>query len=157
MVSTRQLQLISQRVQAVFAHCHAHCRALTVNLKKGIFKVLFYSSHASVGDREYTIILFISNIFCQQYMYNFNDRERGCHFLLWNFSAPPPPSTPQYLTILMTERGGHIIFCRILAPPSPDAKILNYLNDRERGGGAIIFCRILAPPNAPPLTRRHNT
>ena len=101
MVSTRQLQLISQRVQAVFAHCHAHCRALTVNLKKGIFKILFYNSHASVGDREYTIILFISIIFCQQYM---------------------------YLTILMTERGGAIFFCGILAPPqcppSLDATIL---------------------------------
>ena len=38
----------------------------------------------------------------------------------------------------MTERGGAIIFCKILASrnaplPSPDATILNYLNDRERG------------------------
>ena len=42
-------------------------------------------------------------------------------------------------------------FCRILAPPNappPPAKILNYLNDRERG--AIVICRILAPPNDPP-------
>ena len=44
-------------------------------------------------------------------------------------------------------------FCMILAPPnapppSPDAKILNYLTDRE--GAGIIFSRILAPPNAPP-------
>ena len=62
---------------------------------------------------------------------------------------PPPPPTPQYLTILMTEGGGAIIFCSILAPlnalppspdatilknaPSPDATILNYLNDKERG------------------------
>ena len=41
-------------------------------------------------------------------------------------------------TILMAERGGAIIFCSILAPrnappTSPDATILNYLNDRERG------------------------
>ena len=73
----------------------------------------------------------------------------------------------------MTERGGAIIRCRILAP-TPDATILNYLNDKEGGtiifcrilpppphdttitilvtvrGGAIIFCRILAPRNAPP-------
>ena len=48
----------------------------------------------------------------------------------------------------MTERGGAIIRCRILAP-TPDATILNYLNDKK--GGTIIFCRILAPP--PP---RHN-
>ena len=59
------------------------------------------------------------------------------------------PLTLQYLTILVTVRGGAIIFCRILAPPPPDTTILNYLNDRERGG-AIIFCRILAPPNDPP-------
>ena len=51
------------------------CRALTVNLQK-----VFYKSQASVGDRQYTIILFISIYFC-----------------------------PQYLTILMTERGGAII------------------------------------------------
>ena len=52
--------------------------------------------------------------------------------------SPPPPLMPQYLTILMTERGYAIIFCKLLAPrnappPSPDATILNYLNDRERG------------------------
>ena len=44
---------------------------------------------------------------------------------------PPPPTTPQYLTILMTERGGAIIFCRILAPP------------KFRGGGG---CDPLTPP-----------
>ena len=68
----------------------------------------------------------------------------------------PPLLTPQYLTILMTVRGGATIFCRILPPPPPpDATILNYLNDRE--GGAIIICMILAPPNEPPPPRRHNT
>ena len=48
------------------------------------------------------------------------------------FWRPPiPPPTPQYLTILMTERGWDaIIFCRILAPP---------------------------PPPPPPFPRRHNT
>ena len=78
------------------------CRALIVNLQK-----VFYNSQASVGDRQYTSPLFISTIFC-----------------------------PQYLTMLMTERGSAIIFCRSLAPPMtspPDATILNYLNDRERG------------------------
>ena len=49
----------------------------------------------------------------------------------------------------MTERGGAIIRCMILAP-TPDATILNYLNDKE--GGTIIFCRILAHPPPP----RHN-
>ena len=38
------------------------------------------------------------------------DRERGRHYLLWDFGAPnappPPPLTPQYLTILMTGIGG---------------------------------------------------
>ena len=33
-------------------------------------------------------------------------------------------------------------------PPSTDAKILNYLTDRE--GAGITFSRILAPTNAPP-------
>ena len=48
-------------------------------------------------------------------------------------NAPPPP-TPQYLTILMAERGGAIILCRTLPPPpSPDASILNDLIDSERG------------------------
>ena len=51
-------------------------------------------------------------------------------------NALPPPPTPQYLTILMTERGGAIILCRTLPPPpSPDATILNDLNDSERGWG----------------------
>ena len=86
-------------------------------------------------------------------------------------NAPPLLPTSQCLTILMTERGRHY-HCRILVPPmppSPDAPILNNLNDRGGGGryyycsilvpqcpppprkrgGAIIFCRILAPPNAP--------
>ena len=67
---------------------------------------------------------------------------------------PPPPQTSQYLTILMTGRGGAIIcvgFWRPLinAPPSPDATILNYLIMTERGG-AIIFSRILTPRNATP-------
>ena len=66
------------------------------------------------------------------------DREGGRALPFAEFWRPPPP-TPQYLTVLMTEREGGIIVCRILAPPpspaSPDATILNDLNDRERGGG----------------------
>ena len=54
----------------------------------------FNSQLSSVGDsdRQYTIILFISNIILP---------------------------TIQYLIILMTERGGAIICCRILALPPP--------------------------------------
>ena len=64
-------------------------------------------------------------------------------------NAPSPPLTPKYLTILMTERGGAIVFGRILATTlPPDATILNYLTDRE--GAGITFSRILAPPNVPP-------
>ena len=65
-----------------------------------------------------------------------------CGILAPPHATPPPPPTPQYLFILMTERVGTIIFCRILAPPqcppphSPDATIFIYLNDRE---GAPLF------------------
>ena len=51
------------------------CRALTVNLQK-----VFYNSQASVGDRQYTIILFISIIFLPTILNNLNDRERGRHY-----------------------------------------------------------------------------
>ena len=92
--------------------------------KESIFKILFYISQASVGDRQYKIILFISIIFL--------------------------PTILNY--ILMTERGGTIIFCRILMPPPPsiDATILNYLNDRE--GAPLSFVGFWRP-----LPRRHNT
>ena len=52
--------------------------------------------------------------------------ERGRHYVCRILASPMPPP-----------------------PPSNDATILSYPNGRERGG-AIIFCRILAPPNAPP-------
>ena len=82
-----------------------------------------------------------------------NGRERGAPLSFVEFWRPP--QTPQYLTILLTERGVGITFCRILVPPpqcqppsSPDATILHYFNDRE--GGVIKFCRILAPlPQTP--------
>ena len=80
------------------------CRALIVNLQK-----VFYNSQASVGDRQYTIILFINIIFLPTILNYFNDRE----------VAP-------------------LSFCRILAPPNApppyhDSKILYYLNDRDEG------------------------
>ena len=48
------------------------CRALIVNLQK-----VFYNSQASVGDRQYTIILFVSIIFLPTILNYFNDRESG--------------------------------------------------------------------------------
>ena len=87
-----------------------------------------------------------------------NDSERGRHSLLLDFGAPPP-HTPQYLTILMTERGGgaplsFVRFWRLpmTPPPPPDDTILNYLNVRERGGAPLSFCRILTPPMPPTPT-----
>ena len=82
-----------------------------------------------------------------------NDREMGAPLSfvrIWR----PPPQTPQYLTILPTERGAGITFCKILAPtitppppPSTDATILNYLNDREGGRGApLSFIGFWGPP-----------
>ena len=80
-------------------------------------------------------------------------KRGGVFIVLQNFCAPSmplPPSTAQYLFIIKTERGGTIIFCRILAPPQcpphtpPTPQYLFILM------GIFIFCRILAPPNAPP-------
>ena len=90
--------------------------------------------------------------------------ERGRHYvcsILASPMPPPSPTTPQYLTtcILMKERGGAIIFCRILevpqpppppqCSPSPDATILNNLNDRE---GALLCLQDFSATNAPPPT-----
>ena len=120
------------------------CRALTVNLQK-----VFYNSQASVGDRQYTIILFISIIFLPTILNNLNDRERGRHYHFVGFYRPPmpPPHDSKILCYLNDRNEGRYYFCRILVPPmpppSPDATILNYLNDR--GGGHYLFS-ILAPP-----------
>ena len=51
------------------------CRALIVNLQN-----VFYNSQASVGDRQYTIILFISIVFLPTIRNYLNDRERGRHY-----------------------------------------------------------------------------
>ena len=57
---------------------------------------------------------------------------------------------PVYLlTILMTEKGGAIIFCMILAPPPPPLQTPQYLAILMTEKGDIIFCRILAPPMPP--------
>ena len=153
------------------------CRALIVNLQK-----VFYNSQASVGDRHYTIILFISIIFFPtirnyvndrevaplsfgrilapppprfQKLYYLNDRDEGRYYFCRILA---PPLTPQYLTILMTERGralSFVGFWRLPMPPPPmTPQYLTILMTGRRG--AIIFCRTLAPLNAPP-PRRHNT
>ena len=56
----------------------------------------------------------------------------------------PPPTILKYSTILMTEMRDAIIFVGFWRPPppnaptpSPDATILNYLNDR--GGGHYLL------------------
>ena len=81
--------------------------------------------------------------------------ERGAPLSYAGLCPPPPvPQTPQYLTILQTERERALPlvgFWRLpMPPPSPDATILNYLNDSE--GGAIILCRTLPPPRSTDAT-----
>ena len=55
-------------------HVFQHCRALIVNLQK----LCYNSQLASVGDsdRQYTIILFISNIILPTILNYLNDRSR---------------------------------------------------------------------------------
>ena len=58
--------------------------------------------------------------------------------------------TPQYLTILITESRGAIIFSRIMAPlnapppPQTPQYLTILMTERGGGGSAIFFCRILA-------------
>ena len=101
------------------------CRALIINLQK-----VFYNSQASVGDRQYTSLLFISTIFC-----------------------------PQYLTMLMTERGGAIIFCRVWRPNDlPQTKqYLSILHDRERGRHYHFVGFRRPPPPPPPMPSPHDS
>ena len=67
---------------------------------------------------------------------------------------PPPPLTPQYLTMLQTERGWALPLVRFwrppIPPPSPDATILNYLNDRE--GAPLSYAGLCPPPPSPDAT-----
>ena len=129
------------------------CRALTVNLQK-----VFYNSQASVGDRQYTIILFIRIIFLPTILNNLNDREREGAPLSFSFCrilAPTnaPPHDSKILYYLNDRNEGRYYFCRILAPPMPHPLPLTpqYLTILMTEGAGITFCRILAPPNAPPL------
>ena len=56
-----------------------------------------------------------------------NDRERGRHYLVWDFGAPQCPPT--------------------------DATILSYLNDRERGSHYLLWdFGAPLPPLATPLS-----
>ena len=59
-----------------------------------------------------------------------------------HYNALPPPMTPQYLNILMTERGGAITFCSILAPPPPPPQTAQYLTILMTGRGGAN-CNIL--------------
>ena len=86
-------------------------------------------------------------------LYYRNDRDEGRYYFYRILAPPPPPMshplplTPQYLTILMTERGGAIIFvgfCVPQSPPPPDATILNYLTHRE-GRRALPFVGFWRP------------
>ena len=79
---------------------------------------------------------------------NLNDRDEGRYYFCRTLAPPnaPPLLTPQYLTILMTERGGGGIICRILAHPPPPQTPQYFTILMTEKGGAIIFCRILAPP-----------
>ena len=63
---------INPKASVLNMNCY---RALIVNLQK-----VYSNSQASVGDRQYTIILFISIIFLPTILNYFNDRERGRHY-----------------------------------------------------------------------------
>ena len=96
------------QLNSLIAQVFQHCRALTVNLQK-----IIYNSQASVvdSDRQYTIILFISNIFLPTILNFLNDREGGGGAIICcRILAPPPSPMPLYLTILlvMTKRGGGV-------------------------------------------------
>ena len=62
------------------------CRALTINFQK-----VFYNSQASVGDSQYTILLFISIILLTTILNYLNDLEKGCHYFCRILAPPPLP------------------------------------------------------------------
>ena len=64
------------------------CRVLTVNLQK-----VFYNSQASVGNRQYTIILVISIIILHTILNYLIDREMGA-IIFCMILAPLPPNAP---------------------------------------------------------------
>ena len=68
-------------------------------------KKVFYNSQASVGDRQYTIIMFISIIFLPT-IHNFlNDKERGRHYHFvgfWRSPMPPFPPTSRFQDTLLS-------------------------------------------------------
>ena len=79
---------------------------------------------------------------------------RDCYFC--RILAPPnapPPLTPKYLTILMTEIGGAIVFCRILAPPNdppPPRQTPQYLTILQtEKGRALPLVGFWRPPMPP--------
>ena len=72
------------------------CRALIVNLQK-----VFYNSQASVGDRQYTIILFISIIFFPTILNYLNDRE-GAPLAFGKILAPPQCPPPRLQNTLLS-------------------------------------------------------
>ena len=101
----------------------------------------FITHKRQLVTTNYTIIWLFS-ITCLPTILNYLKREGA--IILCRILAPPPPNapspspTPQYLTILMTERGAPLSFVRFWRPPppppmppSPDATLLNYLNDRR--------------------------
>ena len=82
-------------------------------------------------------------------LYYLNDRDEGryyfCRILAPPSPIPPLPLTPQYLPILMTERGRALSFVGFWRPPpmnppppSHDAPILKYILMTEMRD-AIIF------------------
>ena len=72
------------------------CRALIVNLQK-----VFYNSQASVGDRQYTIILFISIIFFPTIRNYLNDRE-GAPLSFGRILAPHNAPPPRFQNTLLS-------------------------------------------------------
>ena len=72
----------------------------------------------------------------------FNDRDGGRQYFCRILAPPPPthfpppPLAPQYLTILMTERGGAIIFLGFWCPPPTQTP--QYLTLSNLGGGGSI-------------------
>ena len=70
--------------------------------------------------------------------------ERRGAIIFCRILAPlnaPPPQTPQYLTILLTERGALFSFVGFWRTPPPPLQTPQYLLMilmAERGGGATI-------------------